>query len=106
MADTHIIWAGVKSWADMLAEEERAIVLDILARTPKERRCPYLKEIIEGGQIQWIYCGSTHERCITAGLSKEAGAPNPDDPRYIAKVESSVLQRFCADNFRKCVSYR
>ncbi len=100
-------WDDVKSWADMLPGGERAIVLDVLKKTPKERICPYLREIVENGAVQWIYCNAQRERLMEASPTfRETAIPSINDPRYAAKIEAAVLQLFCVDNCRSCISFR
>jgi hypothetical protein len=106
-------WDGVKSWGDILDPRSKEIIRDVLAKTPKERLCPYLREIVEGGNIEWVYCQVSYNEAKSRGCT-EGDKPSYSDPRYGSVVDCTFLQLFCASRpmrgtkgirFEKCIEY-
>jgi hypothetical protein len=97
-------WDGIKKWGDILDDGRKRIIRDVLARTPKEKLCPCLRQIAEEGQVEWIYCQKRYDELKANGCA-EGERPSFADPRYRSDVDCAFLQLFCADRFEKCVEY-
>jgi hypothetical protein len=97
-------WDNVQKWGEILDDGRKKIILDVLARTPRDKLCPCLRQIVEDEQVGWIYCQSTYDELKANGCT-EGERPSFADPRYRSDIDCAFLQIFCADRFEKCVNY-
>lgn len=85
-------WDDVKRWGDILDDESKYIIRDILARTPGEKLCPCLRRIVEDEKVAWIYCQVRYDELKKNGCVEQE-RPSFDDPRYRADVACAYLLR-------------
>jgi hypothetical protein len=99
-------WEEIYRWNEILHTRELDLIRELLKNTPKEKSCPYLRNIEEEGLVSWIFCEANKESIVKEGIfTKEVGRPSYTDPRYHACCGSAEIQLFCLTDFTKCIYY-
>ena len=98
-------WEDIKWWEDIMEPGIKDTIRTVLSRTPKEKRCPHLGEIVEDKKVEWVYCGVDRKKYAKIGYEEESPIPTLNDPRYHASVDWGFIQLFCTSDFKKCVDY-